>query len=69
MLKELKVNRNSSWSDIKRSGEHDSRYKSIESSSRREDWFYEYQTKHSDETSNTTNEVMKTKQTKEKIVS
>jgi hypothetical protein len=56
-LKELKVTRNSSWSDIKRSGEHDPRYKLIESSSRREDWFREYQTKNIDETTNTSNEV------------
>ncbi|CAF2676953.1 unnamed protein product [Rotaria sp. Silwood2] len=57
LLKELKVTRNSSWSDIKHSGEHDPRYKAIESSSRREDWFREYQAKHIDETITTSNET------------
>jgi transcription elongation regulator 1 len=57
LLKELKVNRNSSWSEIKRSGEHDPRYKSIESSSRREDWFHEYRTKHIDETTTSSIEI------------
>ncbi|CAF3665637.1 unnamed protein product [Adineta steineri] len=57
LLKELKVTQDSSWSDIKRSGEHDQRYKAIESSSRREDWFREYQTKHIDETTNSSNDA------------
>ena len=57
MLKELNVTRNSSWSETKRAGEHDSRYKSIESSSRREDWFRDYQSKHADETAGATAEV------------
>lgn len=57
LLKELNVTRNSSWSETKRAGEHDSRYKSIESSSRREDWFREYQSKHADETANVPAEV------------
>ncbi|CAF3434386.1 unnamed protein product [Rotaria socialis] len=57
LLKELKVTRNSSWSDTKHSGEHDSRYRAIESSSRREDWFREYQSKHIDETTTNSNET------------
>lgn len=57
LLKELNVTRTSSWSEIKRSGEPDPRYKSIESSSRREDWFREYQSKYIDETASSTTEV------------
>lgn len=53
----MKVTRISNWSDIKHSGEHDPRYKSIESSSRREDWFHEYQSKHADEATTNTTEV------------
>lgn len=43
LLKELQVNSKSSWSEIKRSCGKDGRYKSIDSSSRREEWFREYQ--------------------------
>ncbi|CAF0964011.1 unnamed protein product [Adineta ricciae] len=50
LLKESNVNRNSDWSDIKHSCDHDLRYKAVHSSSRREDWFREYQSKHLDET-------------------
>ena len=59
LLKELKVSRNSSWSEIKRSGDHDQRYKAVESSSRREDWFREYQSKHLDETTSSSTEVQR----------
>lgn len=43
MLKELKsLHRHSSWTDTKKLIENDSRYKAIESSSRREDYFRDY---------------------------
>lgn len=42
MLKELKLHRYSSWSETKRLIDSDSRYKAIESSSRREDYFRDY---------------------------
>ncbi|CAF0783715.1 unnamed protein product [Didymodactylos carnosus] len=53
MLKELKLTQNSSWSDIKRTTEHDHRYKVIESSSRREDWFKEFLSKYAVENEKT----------------
>ena len=40
------MNKTSSWSETKRAADHDARYKAVESSSRREDWFREYQNKH-----------------------
>ncbi|UJR30629.1 hypothetical protein I4U23_018153 [Adineta vaga] len=70
LLKETKVTRNSSWSDIKHLCNHDSRYKAVQSSSRREDWFHEYQSKHLDETSTTpvvtTEEELERQREKEK---
>lgn len=40
------MNKTSSWSETKRAADHDARYKAVDSSSRREDWFREYQNKH-----------------------
>ena len=62
MLKESNVTRNSSWSDIKHSCDHDLRYKAVHSSSRREDWFREYQSKHLDETNPAPAEVSRTEE-------
>ncbi|ELT91022.1 hypothetical protein CAPTEDRAFT_223762 [Capitella teleta] len=43
LLKEVKdLDRHSRWSDTKKKIDSDSRYKAIESSSRREDWFRDY---------------------------
>ncbi|VDL19976.1 unnamed protein product [Hymenolepis diminuta] len=43
LLKEHKsISRRSHWSDVKRKIDSDSRYRAVESSSRREDWFREY---------------------------
>ena len=43
MLKELTdLDRHSRWSETKRRIDSDPRYKAIESSSRREDWFRDY---------------------------
>ena len=47
------MHKSSSWSETKRAADHDARYKAIESSSRREDWFREYQSKHLDEETTT----------------
>jgi hypothetical protein len=57
LLKELHVNSSSSWSETKRAGEHDSRYKAIESSTKRENWFRDYQAKYVDDTSVLSHEV------------
>ena len=43
MLKEFSgLDRHSRWSETKKKLESDARYKAIESSSRREDWFRDY---------------------------
>jgi transcription elongation regulator 1 len=44
LLKDVKppLHRNSSWTETKRSIDHDSRYRAIDSSSRREDYFRDY---------------------------
>ena len=43
LLKETsEIDRHSRWSDIKRKIDSDSRYKAVDSSSRREDWFKDY---------------------------
>ncbi|VDO03304.1 unnamed protein product [Rodentolepis nana] len=43
LLKEHKsISRRSHWSDVKKKIDSDSRYRAVESSSRREDWFREY---------------------------
>lgn len=43
LLKEAKyLHRNSSWSESKKLLENDSRYKAVDSSSKREDWFRDY---------------------------
>jgi transcription elongation regulator 1 len=43
MLKELSdLDRHSRWGETKRRIDSDPRYKAIESSSRREDWFRDY---------------------------
>lgn len=36
------IDRHSRWSDIKRKIDSDPRYKAVDSSSRREDWFKDY---------------------------
>lgn len=51
MLKEIKeLNKNSSWSETKKMIDDDSRYRAVESSARREDWFRDY-VRHLDENS------------------
>lgn len=43
LLKETSdIDRHSRWSEIKRKIDSDSRYKAVDSSSRREDWFKDY---------------------------
>lgn len=43
LLKETTIiERNSRWSEIKKKIDSDPRYKAVESSSRREDWFRDY---------------------------
>ncbi|KAL3865336.1 hypothetical protein ACJMK2_006934 [Sinanodonta woodiana] len=42
LLKETDIERHSRWSEIKRKIDSDPRYKAIDSSSRREDWFKDY---------------------------
>ena len=43
LLKETSIiERNSRWSEIKKKIDSDPRYKAVESSSRREDWFRDY---------------------------
>ncbi|VDN13596.1 unnamed protein product [Dibothriocephalus latus] len=42
LLKEQKLSRHSHWSDIKKKIGSDPRYRAVDSSSRREDWFKEY---------------------------
>lgn len=43
MLKEMsKLNRHSSWTKTKEKLAGDSRYKAVDSSSKREDWFRDY---------------------------
>jgi len=44
LLKEFNVTNDSSWSELKRLIDRDPRYKAIDSSSRRENWFREFQT-------------------------
>ncbi|CAF1040655.1 unnamed protein product [Didymodactylos carnosus] len=53
MLKPLKLTRKSSWFDIKRTIEHDQRYKAIDSSSKRENWFQEFLSKYAIESEKT----------------
>jgi len=36
------IDRTSRWSEIKKKVDSDSRYKAVDSSSRREDWFKDY---------------------------
>jgi len=36
------IDRHSRWSDIKRKIDSETRYKAVDSSSRREDWFKDY---------------------------
>ena len=36
------IDRHSRWSDVKRKIDSDTRYKAVDSSSRREDWFKDY---------------------------
>lgn len=44
LLKETSgIDKNSRWSDIKKKIDGDSRYKAVDSSSRREEWFKDYQ--------------------------
>ena len=55
MLKEFSgLDRHSRWSETKKKLESDARYKAIESSSRREDWFRDY-TKRLDDVSTNNN--------------
>jgi transcription elongation regulator 1 len=43
LLKETtEIDRSSRWSEIKKKIDSDSRYKAVDSSSRREDWFKDY---------------------------
>lgn len=43
LLKETSdIDRQSKWSDIKKKIDSDPRYKAVDSSSRREDWFKDY---------------------------
>ena len=43
LLKETDgLNRDSRWSETKKKIDSDPRYKAVDSSSRREDWFYDY---------------------------
>lgn len=45
MLKEADIDRHSRWSDVKRKLDSDPRYKAVESSVQREDWFRDYMVK------------------------
>ena len=42
MLKEMDLDKHSRWSETKKKIDGESRYKAVESSSRREDWFRDY---------------------------
>lgn len=56
MLKESQVTKSSSWSEIKRTIDRDPRYRAVDSSSKREDWFRDYQKKHVEEENGASNE-------------
>ncbi|KAH3791103.1 hypothetical protein DPMN_169314, partial [Dreissena polymorpha] len=65
LLKETSdIERHSRWSDIKRKIDSDPRYKAVESSSRREDWFKDYVKTLDEESDN--DEDRKTRETREK---
>lgn len=66
LLKEQKLNHNSSWTETKKLINHDSRYKAIESSSKREDLFRDY-CRHLDASDESDDEKRREKEKKERV--
>ena len=66
LLKEQKLNRNSSWTETKKIINQDARYKAIESSSKREDLFRDY-CRHLDSDNESDDEKRREKEKKERV--
>ncbi|VDL92502.1 unnamed protein product [Schistocephalus solidus] len=66
LLKEQKLSRHSHWSDLKKKIGSDPRYRAVDSSSRREDWFKEYVRKLEENTAREDSEARKEREKRER---